>query len=143
MARVGSLPLALAQAASYMRETNTSMTEYLGFYNTAWDDLMTYEARPESALREYGNHSVRTTWTISFEGVKRKNEDAAKTLQVWSYLDNRDIWFEIFNNETSNNKLAEAENLFQRLLMGSQVDPNFKKTCYSLPWETFTGDKGS
>ena len=81
-----------------MRETNTSMAEYLGFYNTAWDELMAYEARPESTLREYGNRSVRTTWAISFEGVKRKNEDAAKMLQVWSYLDNRDIWFEVFNN---------------------------------------------
>ena len=60
---------------------------------------MAYEARPESTLREYGNRSVRTTWAISFEGVKKKNEDAAKMLQVWSYLDNRDIWFEIFNNE--------------------------------------------
>ena len=84
-----------------MRETNTSMTEYLGFYNTAWDDLMAYEARPESTLREYGNRSVCTTWAISFEDVKKKNEDAAKMLQVWSYLDNRDIWFEIFNNETN------------------------------------------
>ena len=82
-----------------MRETNTSMTEYLEFYNTAWDDLTTYEARPESTLHEYGNRSVRTTWAISFEGVKRKNEDAAKLLQVWSYLDNRDIWFGLFNNE--------------------------------------------
>ena len=82
-----------------MRETNTSMTEYLKSYNTVWEALMAYEARPESTLREYKNRSVRTTWAVSFEGVKRKNEDAAKLLQIWSYLDNRDIWFEIFNNE--------------------------------------------
>lgn len=75
------------------------MTEYLEFYNTAWNDLMYHEARPESTLREYGDRSVRTTWTISFECVKRINEDAANMLQVWSYLDNRDIWFEIFNNK--------------------------------------------
>ena len=86
-----------------MRETNTSMTEYLGFYKTAWDDLMAYEARPESTLHEYRNRSVRTTWAISFEGVKRKNEDAAEMLQLWSYLDNREIWFEIFNNEGNSN----------------------------------------
>lgn len=99
MNRVGALPLALAQAASYMRETGTSVTEYLDFYNTAWDDLMKHEARPESKLREYGNRSVQTTWNISFESVKRKNEDAANMLQVWSYLDNMDIWFELFNNK--------------------------------------------
>lgn len=95
--RVGGLPLALAQAASYMRQTGTSMTEYLNSYNAAWDDLMKDEARPESTLGEYGNRSVQTTWTISFEYVKRKNEDAANSLQLWSYLDNRDIWFELFN----------------------------------------------
>ena len=97
-----------------MRETNTSMTEYLGLYNTAWDDLMTYEARPESTLHEYGNRSVRTTWAISFECVKRKNEDAAKMLQVWSYLDNRDIWFEIFNNERNSD--LEAPEWFRRVV---------------------------
>ncbi|KAM0799509.1 hypothetical protein BDR22DRAFT_963873 [Usnea florida] len=96
---VGGLPLALAQAASYMRATHTSMAEYLELYNTAWDDLMTSSAGHETTLPEYGNRSIQTTWTISFEGVKKKNEDAAKMLQVWSYLDNRDIWFEIFNNK--------------------------------------------
>lgn len=95
--RLGGLPLALAQAASYMRETGTSMTEYLEFYNTAWYDLMKDEARPESMLREYGSRSIQTTWTISFEYVKRKNEDAANLLQLWSHFDNRDIWFELFN----------------------------------------------
>ena len=96
---VGGLPLALAQAASYMRATHTSVAEYLELYNTAWDDLMTSSAGHETTLPEYGNRSIQTTWTISFEGVKKKNEDAAKMLQVWSYLDNRDIWFEIFNNK--------------------------------------------
>ena len=96
---VGGLPLALAQAASYMRATHTSMAEYLELYNTAWDDLMTSSAGHQTTLPEYGNRSIQTTWTVSFEGVKKKNEDAAKMLQVWSYLDNRDIWFEIFNNK--------------------------------------------
>ena len=97
MERVGGLPLALAQAASYMRETGTNMTEYLHFYNTVWEDLMKGEARPGSGIREYGDRSVYTTWTISFDYVLRKNEAAANMLQVWSYLDNRDIWFELFN----------------------------------------------
>lgn len=91
--------MALAQAASYMRATHTSMTEYLELYNTAWDDLMNSGTGYETLLPEYGNRSIQTTWTVSFEGVKKKNEDAAKMLQVWSYLDNRDIWFEMFNNK--------------------------------------------
>lgn len=97
MERVGGLPLALAQAASYMRETGTNMTEYLHSYNTVWEDLMKDEARPGSGVQEYGDRSVYTTWTISFDYVMRKNQAAANMLQVWSYLDNRDIWFELFN----------------------------------------------
>lgn len=103
MHRVGGLPLALAQAASYMRETGTSITEYLRFYNTVWEDLMKDEARSGSGVREYGNRSVYTTWTVSFEYVKRKNEDAANMLEVWSYLDSRDIWFEMFDNKENTN----------------------------------------
>lgn len=106
MDRVGALPLALAQAASYMRETGTSMVEYLNFYNTAWNDLMKDEDCSGSGIPEYGNRSVYTTWDTSFEYVKRKNEDATNMLQVWSYLNNRDISFEIFNNE-QNPDLAE------------------------------------
>ena len=59
------------------------------------------EAHPDFALREYGHHSVYTTWAISFEFVKRKNEIAANFLQVWSCLDNRDIWYELFHKEKS------------------------------------------
>ncbi|KAK3178318.1 hypothetical protein OEA41_000451 [Lepraria neglecta] len=99
--RLGGLPLALAQAASYMRETNTSITEYLQSYNTAWDDLMKDEAHPDFVLREYDHHSAYSTWAISFECVKRKNETAANFLQVWSCLDNRDIWCELCLNEKS------------------------------------------
>ncbi|KAL9065496.1 MAG: hypothetical protein Q9161_008201 [Pseudevernia consocians] len=101
--RVGGLPLALAQAASYMRETGTSIIEYLQSYNSVWEDLMEDEARSGSCTREYGDRSVYTTWTISFEYVKRKNEDAANMLQVWSYLDNKDIWYDIFNNKNNLN----------------------------------------
>ena len=54
------------------------------------------EAHPDFVLREYGHHSVYTTWAISFECVKRKNETEANFLQVWSCLDNRDIWCDLF-----------------------------------------------
>ena len=91
------LPLALAQAGSYMRETNTSITEYLELYNSTWDDLMKDEA--ETKFREYGNRSIRTTWVISFEQIRRQNKAATNMLQLWTLLDNRDIWFGLFNNE--------------------------------------------
>ena len=61
------------------------------------------ESHPDFAPREYDYRSVYTTWNVSFECVKQKNEDAANMLQLWSYLDNKDIWYSLFNNEQNSN----------------------------------------
>ena len=58
------LPLALAQAASYLRET-----------------LVDYEQR-----------SIGTTWTISFRAIEARNEKAANLLRLWAFIDNKDLW---------------------------------------------------
>ena len=100
---MGALPLALAQAAAYIRETHCGIATYLLSYETAWNDLMEDESHPDFAPREYDYRSVYTTWNVSFECVKQKNEDAANMLQLWSYLDNKDIWYSLFNNEQNCN----------------------------------------
>ena len=82
-----------------MRETNTSITEYLQSYNTVWNDVMKDEAHPDYVLPEYNHRSVYTTWAISFDRIRQKDADAANLLRVWSYLDNRGIWYGLFNNE--------------------------------------------
>ena len=61
------------------------------------------ESHPDFAPREYDYRSVHTTWNVSFECIKQKNEDAANMLQLWSYLDNKDIWYGLFNNEQKSN----------------------------------------
>jgi tetratricopeptide (TPR) repeat protein len=103
-----------------MRETNASITEYVQSYNTVWDELMKDEAHLDLALREYGHGSVYTTWNISFESVKRKNEDAAKFLQLWSYLGNGDIWYELFNNKQNPDlhKWSAPPEWFKRVVGG-------------------------
>ena len=81
------------------------------------------ESHPDFALREYGYRSIYTTWDVSFECVKQKNEDAAKMLQLWSYLDNKDVWYSLFNNKQNWN-LDRWRNLpqwFERV-MGKDVD---------------------
>lgn len=95
--------MALAQAAAYIRETNCSIAKYLLSYDATWKVLMEDESHPDFALREYDYRSVYTTWDVSFECVKQKNEDAAKMLQLWSCLDNKDIWYNLFNNKQNRN----------------------------------------
>ncbi len=74
-----------------MRETGTSCQKYLRLYNTSWSELQADIPR----LRDYLNGSIQTTWSISYECVKQIDPTAAKLLQLWAYLDNQDLWFEL------------------------------------------------
>jgi tetratricopeptide (TPR) repeat protein len=87
------LPLALTQAGSYMRQTNASTSVYVKHYNQTWKNLMKSEER--FPLNEYGDRSVLTTWTISYEQVRRQSEGAASLLKLWGFLDNGEIWYEL------------------------------------------------
>ena len=115
--------MALAQAAAYIRETNCSIAKYLLSYDTTWKVLMEDESHPDFALREYDYRSVYTTWNVSFECVKQKNEDAAKMLQLWSCLDNKDIWYTLFNNEQNCNlrRWSSLPKWFERV-MGKDIN---------------------
>ena len=114
MAKVGGLPLALAQAGCYMRQTGTSIRQYLRLYEESWKRVMQKEN-----LTEYGDRSVHTSWSIAFDYIKRKDSgDAAKSLQLWSFLDNRDIWFELFNNKCNTKTqdwVSEIPDWFRRV----------------------------
>ena len=81
------------------------------------------ESRPDFALREYDYRSVYTTWDVSFECVKQKNEDAAKMLQLWSCLDNKDIWYSLFNNKQNCNlgRWCSLPEWFKRVV-GNDID---------------------
>ncbi|KAJ1337372.1 protein O-GlcNAc transferase [Microdochium nivale] len=84
------LPLALAQAASYLRETGASIPKYLELYRRQWDKLMTSGAsRP---LLDYNQGSIATTWTISFGQIETKDGHAASLLRLWAFLDNKHLW---------------------------------------------------
>jgi tetratricopeptide (TPR) repeat protein len=47
------------------------------------------------SLEEYGDRSVLTTWTVSYEQVQRQSDEAAWLLKLWGFLDNGEMWFEL------------------------------------------------
>ncbi|ROT37152.1 FabD/lysophospholipase-like protein [Sodiomyces alkalinus F11] len=78
------LPLALAQAASYLGETRSDAASYVRRYNERFKELM--QSDDESApLMDYQQRSVWTTWTISFKAIETKNKDAANLLCLWAF----------------------------------------------------------
>src|SRR5437667_3860617 len=84
------LPLALAQAASYLRETGLDTTSYVRLYKQQWDDLMRSGGESGSPLVDYEQRSVGTTWTISFRAVESRSKNAANLLLLWAFFDNKD-----------------------------------------------------
>ena len=91
--RLGYLPLALVQAGKYMRESGTSCLKYLELYESSW----VRQVAEVPQLRDYENGSIQTTWTISYRRVEYANPTAAKLLQLWTYLDHQDVWYEMFS----------------------------------------------
>ncbi|KAF4340652.1 tetratricopeptide repeat domain protein [Fusarium beomiforme] len=86
------LPLALAQAASYLRETGIDVMTYVHIYNEQWDELMGSRDALSRPLLDYEQGSVWTTWTVSFREIEHQNTDATNLLRLWAFLDNKQLW---------------------------------------------------
>ncbi|KAL5371203.1 hypothetical protein DPSP01_014425 [Paraphaeosphaeria sporulosa] len=89
--RLEGLPLALAQAGSYIRKTSMSALSYAEHYDKTWKRLMQSQGR--FALEEYGDRNVLTTWTISYEQVQKQSNEAAWLLKLWGFLDHGELWY--------------------------------------------------
>ncbi len=88
------LPLAINQAGAYIRTTGTGVLAYIELYDGAWGKLV--ETQHQFASRGPLGRSVLTTWTLVFSRLKERSDHAAKLLILWGFLDNRDIWYELF-----------------------------------------------
>ncbi|USP73005.1 hypothetical protein yc1106_00279 [Curvularia clavata] len=94
------LPLALATAGAYLYQLSTSLAEYLRMYKASWLQLQ----RDTPQLLTYEDKALYTTWAISLDSIKHRvsmdhsNDLAVKFLQLWAYLDNQDVWFELLQS---------------------------------------------
>ncbi|KAN0067763.1 hypothetical protein V8E54_014010 [Elaphomyces granulatus] len=91
------LPLALATAGAYLDQTAISFSDYLRLYKASWAKLLT--TSPE--LNSYEDRMLYSTWQLSFDQVKQRNELSAKLLRLWAYFDNQDLWFELLRHSDS------------------------------------------
>ncbi|KAH7134383.1 hypothetical protein EDB81DRAFT_844943 [Dactylonectria macrodidyma] len=63
------LPLALAQAASYLREKGIDATTYMQIYKHQWDELMGSRNASSRPLLDYEQGSIATTWMHGLLGT--------------------------------------------------------------------------
>ena len=91
------LPLALATAGAYLDQAAMSFSNYLRLYKESWAKLQ--KTSPD--LSSYEDRTLYSTWQLSFDHVKQRNELSAKLLRLWAYFDNQDIWFELLQHSDS------------------------------------------
>ena len=85
------LPLTLATARAYLDQAAISFSDYLRLYKASWTKLQ--KTSPE--LSSYEDQTLYSTWQLSFDHVKQRNELSARLLRLWAYFDNQDIWFKL------------------------------------------------
>lgn len=79
---LGYLPLAIEQAAAYVREVARDFTRYRTEYHRNRKELHGWVGRGN---RPYP-HSVRTTWSMSFKIVQSRDTQAANLLRIFAFL---------------------------------------------------------
>src|ERR1700684_4647630 len=72
-------------------------SDYLRLYKTSWTKLL----KMSPGLISYEDRTLYSTWQLSFDHVKQRNELSARLLRLWAYFDNQDIWFELLRHGNS------------------------------------------
>ena len=141
LSKLDGLPLALAQSAAYLRETGIDCVSYLQCYEKQWNMLMKSH---DSPLLSYAERNIATTWSISWEVIKSKNEAAASLLLLWAFLDNNALSHQLFQAVLSSDALfpewlctlATDELKFTEatrvLLNHSMIERATESNCYSV-----------
>ncbi|RYP75460.1 hypothetical protein DL771_002345 [Monosporascus sp. 5C6A] len=106
LAELEWLPLAISQAATYMRRTRLSIAEYLGKIQERkkrWEVLR--KSEHDRHRRPQASNSVLETWNISVEYIRQESEMAYDILNVLAFVDNLNIPFQM---------IAEAAQVISR-----------------------------
>ncbi|KAK0385986.1 hypothetical protein NLU13_5823, partial [Sarocladium strictum] len=94
---LGGLPLAIAQAAIYIRKMGISISEYQRRYAEMWPHVM--DAKGGNGSIQGYARSVGTTWSLSLQQVEAKEPHAGMLVRTWAFLDNKDFWFGLLSEQ--------------------------------------------
>jgi tetratricopeptide (TPR) repeat protein len=138
---LGSLPLAIDQAAAYIREASNNIFKFLPSYR---QNRKFYHGRTSKGNRMYSK-SLATTWSLSFEQVQRNSNEAAELLKLLAFLNPDGVLIEFLeagkegltpelqNLVADENRLSEAlAELTRFSLIGRQDDGSPRITIHRL-----------
>ncbi|KAF1813614.1 HET-domain-containing protein [Eremomyces bilateralis CBS 781.70] len=110
LAKLMYLPLAIIQAAAYINENGTSITEYLSVLKGQEEDTIDILSEDFEDAGRYHNvkNPVATTWLISFEQIRRRDALAADYLSFMACVEPKDIPLSLFPPGLSRKKEMDA-----------------------------------
>ena len=79
---LGFLPLAIDQAAAFIRSSHKGLRQYQQLYGKAQNDLLAF--RPRFSTSE---HTVLSAWELNFKQLEQNSTDAAQLLLLFSVLE--------------------------------------------------------
>lgn len=82
--KLGCLPLAIDQAGSYLSMVQKPIQAFLPLFEENFNK--TLGKKPPSAVWQYGEETVVTTWEISFKAIQEMDPQAADLLLLCSFL---------------------------------------------------------
>lgn len=97
---LGHLPLALAHAVAYIKQSDITAKDYLDRYKIAGAKLFVNEIDTEAKSAGY-NHTILTTWKLSMERLQKSNPKAADLVKYCGYLYREGIeisWLKVLLN---------------------------------------------
>ena len=96
---LGSLPLALEQAAAYISSSPLPLnfTDYLNRYKEVKLRLLKQQHATALSLEAQHRLSTHTTWVMNFEYVKERSPAAAKIMRISAFFESDFIPFNVIN----------------------------------------------
>src|SRR5579871_5754392 len=83
---LGRLPLAIEQAAGFIRDTGVTIPEYRCLYNANISKAVR-KGLSDTHRFEYYRETVGTTWNVSFKAIHERDRLAGVILKVGAFLD--------------------------------------------------------
>ena len=98
------LPLALTQAAAFMRQQNVTVSEYIQLLDddeTRLSDLLAHNFQASGREDDFSK-AIASTWNVTFDRILRDVPIAAELLSLMAFLDSKDIPKSLLKHLVSN-----------------------------------------
>ena len=130
---LGYLPLALEQAAAYIRENSISLDQYQTLFQRHYAQLLQYD----DLSTEYPN-TVATTWELAFQKVQKASSAAADFLNLCAFLAPDAIFLDMITEGATYVPKQLAKTVTDPLTLNQLISPLLRYSLLQREGNTIT-----